>query len=54
MFTNKNACSVSLESKRPGVDSVKEKLLVGRLYFKIMSEGFLWTEAHSSSFAGDS
>lgn len=29
MFTNKNACSVSLESKRPGVNSVKEKLLVG-------------------------
>lgn len=29
VFPNKNACSVSLESKRPGVDSVREKLLVG-------------------------
>lgn len=26
----------------------------GRLYFKIMSDGFPWTEVHSSSSSGDS
>lgn len=29
VFPNKNARSVSLENKRPGADSVREKLLVG-------------------------
>lgn len=29
VFPNKNACSVSLESKRAGADSIREKLLVG-------------------------
>lgn len=66
MFPYKNACFVSLESGRPGVDSVREKLVLGFIsrschtglcdgaaqLFPLWDPWMLWPDLHSESFAG--